>query len=350
MGILQRYFLREMALNFLGVTGALAAILFIYQLGAVLKKAAENQFPRDLVLRLFALGAAENFSLLLPLGLLLGLVLALGRLYHESEMTAAQACGYGRGRAWIPVITLALPIAALSAWLNLVFAPQAAQRRVALTAEAVRAGLAVPITPGRFRSFDGGHTMVYARAADASGVLQRVFIKQGSGATVVTTVAQRARREIDPQGLSQSIVLLDGERSEGIPGARKYRFLKFAELRVPLALPELVAQTPRLDERTTADLMHSGARRDRAELQWRLGFPFMVLVAAGCAMAIGRLRPRQGRYERVWPAVLIFALYGNLAIAARTWYEHGVTPDALGIWWAHLPVVALCLWLGRKRA
>ena len=51
-------------------------------------------------------------------------------------------------------------VAGLSAWLNLQFAPHAAQRRVALTAEAVRAGLAVPITPGRFRSFDGGRTMI----------------------------------------------------------------------------------------------------------------------------------------------------------------------------------------------
>ncbi len=350
MPILQRYFLREMALNFLGVTGALAAILFIYQLGAVLKRAADYQYPRELVLRLFALGAAENFSLLLPLGLLLGVVLALGRLYHENEMTAAQACGYGRGQAWLPVIILALPVAALSAWLNLQFAPHAAHRRVLMTAAALRAGLVMPITPGRFSSFDGGHTVVYAHATDAAGVLQRVFIKQGSGATVITTVAQRARREIGPDGISQSIVLLDGERSEGIPGARRYRFLRFAELRVPLAVPEPVAQGQRLDERATLDLIGSTATRDRAELQWRWGFPFMVLVAAGCAMAIGRLRPRQGRYERVWPAVVIFALYGNLAIAARTWFEHGVTPAALGIWWVHLPIIALCLWLARKYA
>jgi lipopolysaccharide export system permease protein len=348
--ILQRYFLREMTLNFLGVTGALASILFIYQLGAVLKRAADYQYPRELVLRLFALGAAENFSLLLPLGLLLGLVLALGRLYHESEMTAAQACGYGRVQAWVPVIILALPVAALSAWLNLQFAPHAAHRRVTLTAAALRAGLAMPITPGRFSSFDGGRTVVYAHAADAAGVLQRVFIKQGSGSTVITTVAQRARREIGPQGTNQSIVLLDGERSEGIPGSRRYRFLRFAELRVPLEVPAPAAQGLRLDERTTRDLLGSRAIRDQAELQWRLGFPFMVLVAAGCAMAIGRLRPRQGRYERVWPAVLIFAFYGNLAIAARTWYEHGVTPAVLGIWWVHLPIIAVCLWLARKYA
>ena len=350
MQILQRYFLREMALNFLGVTAALAAILFIYQIGAVLARAAQAQYPRGLVLELFALGAAENFSLLLPLGLLLGIVLALGRLYHESEMTAAQACGFGRLRAWVPSGLLALPVAALSAWLTLQFAPEAAARRAALTAEAVRAGLAMPFEAGRFRSFDAGHTVVYARAADPSGELERVFIKQSEGTAVVTTVAQHARRLIGPDGLSQTIVLLDGERIVGIPGARHYRVLRFAELRVPLAAPQPLVHHARLDERPTTQLLRPANMGERAELQWRLGFPVMVLVAGVCAMCLGRLRPRQGRYARVWLAVLLFALYGNLAIAARTWFEHGVTPAAIGIWWVHLPFLALALWLVRRPA
>jgi lipopolysaccharide export system permease protein len=348
--ILQRYFFREMALNFLGVTGALAAILAIYQLGAVLKRAADYQYPRELVLRLFALGAAENFSLLLPLGVLLGIVLALGRLYHESEMTAARACGYARARAWWPAVLLAVPVAALSAWLNLEFAPQAAGRRAALTAEAVRAGLAVPIAAGRFRSFDGGRTVVYARTADAAGQMQKVFIKQTAGAAVITTVAQRAEREIGGDGLSQTIVLHDGERSEGVPGADRYRFLKFTELRVPLAMPAPVERVRRLDERSSAELLASPDLKSRAELQWRLGFPIMVLVGAACAMTLGRLRPRQGRYERVWKAVLVFAIYGNLATAGRTWFEHGLTPAPLGIWWVHAPFIVLCLWMARKSA
>jgi lipopolysaccharide export system permease protein len=348
--ILQRYFFREMALNFLGVTGALAAILSIYQLGAVLKRAAEYQYPRALVLRLFALGAAENFSLLLPLGVLLGIVLALGRLYHESEMTAARACGYGRGRAWLPAVLLALPIAGLSAWLTLEFAPHAAGRRADLTAEAMRAGLAVPIAAGRFRSFDGGRTVVYARGTDQTGQLEKVFIKQAAGSDVITTVAQRAHREVGPDGISQTIVLQDGERTEGVPGTQRYRFLRFVELRVPLTLPAPAVRVQRLDERATVKLVGSDDRRERAELQWRLGLPIMVLVAAACAMALGPLRPRQGRYQRVGMAVFIFAIYGNLATAARTWFEHGLTPAPLGLWWVHLPFIVLCLWLARKYA
>jgi lipopolysaccharide export system permease protein len=348
--ILQRYFFRELALNFLGVTGALLAILVIYQLGAVLERAAQYQYPRGVVLQLFALGAAENFTLLLPLGLMLGIVLALGRLYHESEMTAAQACGFGGIRAWLPVGVLALLVAALSAWLSLQFAPRAATLRVALTAQAVRAGLAEPFTPGRFRSFDGGRTVVYGASTGAAGELQRVFIKQAAGDSVITTVAQRARRQAGSDGLSQTIVLLDGERFEGVPGTRRYHMLKFDELRVPLAPPAPAAIPTRLDALPTRSLMSSTQMAERAELQWRVGYPLMALVAALCAAPLGRLRPRQGRYARVWQAVVFFAVYGNLAIASRTWFEHGTTPAAIGIWWVHIPFLVLAWYLARRHA
>jgi len=246
--ILQRYFWREMAQNFAGVTIALGAILIIYQLGAVLARAAELQYPQGLVLELFALGAAENFAILLPLGLLLGVVLAVGRLYHENEMVAAQACGFGRGRE-------------------------------------------LQVHPG----------------------------------------TQRRHRQ--------------GQRLNGVPGEQKFRRLQFQSLRIPLAAPELAVHRARLDERPTAQLLHSTDRPARAELQWRLGLPLMVLVGAACALPLGRLRPRQGRYARVWQAVVLFAVYGNLTTAARTWYERGATPAALGLWWVHALFIAFAVWL-----
>jgi lipopolysaccharide export system permease protein len=350
--ILQRYILRELLGQFAGVTVALAAILLVYQIGQVLARAAQLQYPRGLVLELFALGAAENFAILLPLGLLLGTVMAFGRLYFDGELVAAQACGYGRARAWVPVLLLALPVAALSAWLNLQLAPAAASHRAALAAEAMRAGLAVPFEAGRFRSFDDGRTVVYARSAGGDGQLRSVFIKQSDGARLATTVAERARRELGPDGLSQVIVLQDGERIEGLPGGQQFRTLRFAELRIPLAAPAPITRRVRLDERPSLQLLASDARLERAELQWRVGLPIMVLVIAACAVPLGRLQPRQGRYARVWLAVLLFAVYGNLATAARTWFEHGVTPAAIGMWWVHglfaLLAAALILRSGRR--
>ena len=355
MRILQRYILRELWAQFSGVTAALAAILLVYQIGQVLARAAQLQYPRALVLELFALGAAENFAILLPLGMLLGIVLAMGRLYFDGEMVAAQACGYGRWRAWVPVAALAIPVMALSAWLNLQLAPMAASRRASLAAEAVRAGLAIPFEPGRFRSFDDGRTVLYAGRSLGDGELEDVFVKQAAArGAIATTVAKRARREIGADGLSQVIVLRDGERIEGVPGARRYRRLQFAELRIPLSPPVQMARRLRLDERPSLALLGSDDRRERAELQWRVGLPLMVLVIAACAVPLSRLRPRQGRYARVWLAVLLFAAYGNLATAARTWFERGVVPAALGMWWVHvlfaLLAAGLLGWPALRRA
>jgi lipopolysaccharide export system permease protein len=352
--ILQRYILRELWAQFSGVTAALAAILLVYQIGQVLARAAQLQYPRALVLELFALGAAENFSILLPLGLLLGIVMAMGRLYFDGELVAAQACGYGRWRAWVPVAALVLPVMALSAWMNLQLAPMAASRRASLAAEAVRAGLAIPFEAGRFRSFDDGRTVLYAERSLAGGELQDVFVKQaGTRGAIATTVARRARREVGADGLSQVIVLQAGERVEGVPGSQRYRRLQFDELRIPLAPPAPIVRRQRLDERPSLALLGSNDRRERAELQWRIGLPLMVLVIAACAVPLARLRPRQGRYSRVWLAVLLFAAYGNLATAARTWFERGVAPAALGMWWVHvlfaLLAAALLGWPALRR-
>jgi hypothetical protein len=111
--------------------------------------------------------------------------------------------------------------------------------------------LAVPITPGRFRSFDGGRTVVYARRRCRGRAGTRVH-QAGHGATVVTTVAQRARREVEGGGLKQSIVLLDGERSEGVPGTLRYRVLRFASCACPWPFPSQSRKGQRLDERETA--------------------------------------------------------------------------------------------------
>jgi lipopolysaccharide export system permease protein len=333
--ILQRYIWREIAANFLGVTIVLFAILFIYQIGAVLARAAELQYPRGVVFKLFALGAVQNVAVLLPFGLLLGIVLALGRLYHESELTAAQACGFGPRRLYTPVVALVLPVTLLALWLNLGLAPAAAAREDSLRAEAMRVGLALPLEAGRFRSLAGGRTVVYARSADTSGELRDVFIKRGSGRAVEVTTARRARRAVSADGLTQVITLYDGERHEGVPGSPQFRIVRFAEQQLPVNLPPVSARSDRVDQLPTPALWRSGDARHRAELQWRLGLAVMGLVLALCAVPLARLRPRQGRYARVWLAVVLFALYANLASAMRVWMDRDVVSPALGLWYVH---------------
>jgi lipopolysaccharide export system permease protein len=333
--ILQRYLLREMTVNFIGVTVVMFAILFVNQVGVVLARAAQLQYQSGFVLELIGLGAAQNVAILLPIGLLLGIVLAFGRLYHDSEMVAAQACGVGVARVAAAVWLLALPVTALIALLNFELAPRAAVAEVAMREEALRAGITAPIAPGRFRSFAGGRVVVYARDADPNGDLSEVFVKRSDGLTVETTVARRAHYSFSGDGQNEAITLYDGQRLEGVPGSDHYRIMRFAEQLIPIRTPETERRAPRLDEMSTDELLASRDPKLRAELQWRLGLPVMTLVLTILAVPIGSLRPREGRYSRVWIAVLVFALYANLALAGRTWLERGQIAPALGLWWVH---------------
>jgi lipopolysaccharide export system permease protein len=342
--ILDRYILREVVVSWLAVTGVLLAILLTNQVARVLERAAESQYPRGVVLELILLSTLQNLTLVVPVGLLLGVVLALGRLYHDSEMTALQACGSGNRPVLVPVLGFSVVLAVLLGALSLHVSPAASARMLELRSEALRAGQFAPVTAGRFRTFGGGSTVVYAQGADRDGTLRRVFVERERDGRLEIALAQRATHAYSEEGDLQVITLYDGERFEGIPGERKFRIVRFAENTIPVRLPALSAGAVAMEGTPTRMLLGMN-RAQAAEFHWRIAFPIMALVLACIAIPLARLRPRQGRYARVGYAVLIFFVYINLAIAGRLWIARGVIPAWLGLWWVHAIVILLATFI-----
>ncbi len=339
--ILDRYILREVVVSWLAVTGVLLAILITNQVARVLERAADSQYPRGVVLELIMLGAVQNLTLVVPIGLLLGIVLALGRLYHDSEMTAAQACGAGSRPVWMPVLAFTAILGVLVAALSLYVSPAVSQRMLDLRSEALRAGQFAPITAGKFRTFGGGSTVVYAQGAEPDGTLTRVFVERERDNRLEIALAQRATHSYSQGGDLQVITLYDGERFEGIPGERRFRIVRFAENTIPVRLPALSSGAVALEGVVTSALLKSPDNARAAEFHWRIAFPIMALVLAVIGIPLARLRPRQGRYGRIGYAVLIFFVYINLAIAGRQGLARGAIPQWLGLWWVHAAVVLL---------
>jgi len=354
--ILERYILREVIASWLAVTGVLLVILVTNEVARVLSRAADNQYPRSMVLELIGLGAVHNLNILVPIGLLLGIFLAFGRLYHDSEMTALIACGAGPARIYAPVGALALVVTALLAWLSLDVAPQAMLSVLNLRSVALRAGQFAPITPGRFRTFGSGGTVVYAQGENPDGTLANVFVERGRGAFVEVAIAARARHAMAPDGRSLTITLYDGERLEGKPGSAQFRIMRFAQHVVPVQMPPPVLAVSDLDATPTRELVGSPDRAREAELQWRLALPVMGVVLTLIAVPLSRLTPRQGRYARVWVAAVLYLFYSNLVALGRSWIERGTLPDSIGLWWTHVVIIAAAVlvilaprWIARVR-
>jgi len=325
------------------VSGVLLLILLANQVVGVLERAAANQYPQGVVLELIGLGALQYLSILLPVGLLLGVVLAFGRLYHDSEMAAALACGVGPLSIFLPVALLALAITAALAWLTLVLAPEATARVLSLRNEALRAGLLAPLQPGKFRTFGSGNAVVFAESVASDGTLGKVFIERNRGPLVEMALADRATHRVTADGLTHILTLYDGERFEGVPGSAEFRTVRFAEHVVPVQVPAPPDVIRDLEARPTESLVDSSDKAERAELHWRITMPIMCLVLALIAVPLSRLQPRQGRYARVWLAVVIFFSYYNIAAAGKTWIARGTLPESLGLWWTHAVVSLLAL-------
>lgn len=380
------------------MTGVLLIILLANQLARVLSQAAANDFPREVVFALIGLTTAGNLSVIVPIGFFLAIMLALGRLYHESEMAAIQSCGVGPAGLFRPIAVLGVVIVALLAWLSFSAIPAASARAQAIRAEALRDAQFGLLEPGRFRTFGGGNVVFYAERVDSNGILHNVNVfverpaQEPEQPAVQTATAQEsansagkkaANKSSDkPAGTAasegeskfeiwvatraeqrgagqaeQTFVLYDGERYEGTPGGGEFRIIKFSEGGIPVRLGELTGKAQKADMKPTAELLRSSDVRDAAELHWRISTPVSALVLMLIAVPLARLRPRQGRFGKIGVAILTYFLYFQLLVAARTWMEGGVLPDFIGLWWVHALALCGAVWLlvresppGRARA
>jgi lipopolysaccharide export system permease protein len=285
-------------------------------------------------------------------------MLALGRLYHESEMAAIQSGGVGPAGLYRPIAMLGVLIAALLTWLSLFALPQASARAQQIRVEALREAQFGSLEAGRFRTFGGGEIVFYAERVDDNGVLHNVHVfvdrdeqkgeqkgaQQDADKRLEIWVATRAEQRGAGQP-DQTFVLYDGDRYEGVPGQGQFRIIHFSEGGIPIRLGALNTGKAKAELKSSAELLQSAAPTDQAELAWRISVPVMSLILMLIAVPLSRLRPRQGRFGRIGVAILAFFFYWQLLLAARTWVEAGILPGMVGVLWVH--AVALCgaLWL-----
>jgi lipopolysaccharide export system permease protein len=93
----------------------------------------------------------------------------------------------------------------------------------------------------------------------------------------------------------------------------------------------------------TARLAESSAPADIAEFQWRLSTGISTLLLGLLGMPLSRGRPRQNRYAKFGPAILVYSGYYLLCTSARTWVEHGAVGRIPGLWWAPCLLALLLL-------
>ncbi len=338
--ILDRYLFREALAHFAGALSVLLVLLATNQCVRILSAAASQSLPRESVLPMIGYTCLQYLPVIMPAALFFGLLLALGRMYRDSELPASMACGYGVRSQLLPVLSLAVPAAALACWMTLDLAPGARRAVDELEREAASLGDLRRLEPGRFVAL-GGEAVVYAEGADEEGRLERVFAhRQVDGRMQVIVTDRMAVRET-PDPLVRMVIFQDGLLYDGWPGDGEMRVVRFDEHGIPADMPEAAAAGSSMDAARTADLLAGSNLESQLEFQRRLSSPLVLLILAVMALPLSRRLPRQSRFASLPWALLAYVIYTNLVTAAISWSRQGLTPAWLGIWWAHLLVAAV---------
>ena len=340
MSILSRYAVKEVLSHLGGVLAVILGIFLVQRFASLLADATEGSLPIDAIFHLLGLRTIMALPSLVPVTFYLAVLLGLGRLHQDREMTALGGCGVPPARIHRAVIALAAFVTVLNGVLSFSVRPWAADRFQRVRHAAMAESKIEDMRPRRFYTVEQGkEAVIFADARSDSGVLRDVFVQMDDGGKVSVFTAATAVEQRDEAHAVRFLRLFDGYRYDIDLLGDERQITAYQELSLRAPLGDDAAPAEREETRSAAALVRSTNPKDAAELQWRIANAVSVLLLAILAIPLSRTSPRQGKYAKLLLAVLLYVAYRNLLDAARHWMEDGVLPFFPGLWTVH----ALCL-------
>lgn len=341
--IVFRYLSREVLVTLSAVSAVLLVIIMSGRFIKYLAQAAQGILDPSVLFLIMGFRLPGFLQLILPLGLFLGFLLAYGRLYLDSEMTVLSATGMSQQRLFLYSLAPATVVALLVAWLSMGLAPQGVTQVARIFNQQDALTEFDTLVPGRFQSMRNGTRVTYTRElsedrTELGGIFisdKRVSRAGDKDRGISVLVAESGRQEVQPDG-SRYLILENGYRYDGNPGQADYRVIQYDTYGVLLPKPSVAADISEREAIPTSQLIGSDDPRLQSELQWRLSIPLLVFIVTLMAVPLSRVNPRQGRFLKLLPAILLYMTYLGLLVAARSALDKGRIPPYVGLWGVHL--------------
>lgn len=338
--------MRETLKSQLAILFILLLIFFCQKLVRILGAAADGEIPTNLVLSLLGLGVPEMAQLILPLSLFLGLLMALGKLYTESEITVMHACGLSRAVLIKAAMVLALFTGIIAA-VNVMWAgPWSSRHQDQVLADAkANPGMAA-LAQGQFQQATDGNSVLFIEGVEGNR-FHNVFLAQirpKGNARPSVVVADSGQLSQHKDG-SQVVTLNTGTRFEGTAMLRDFRITDFQNYQAIIGHQTVAldpSDTEQMDMRT---LFNTDNPRASAELHWRLTLIFTVVMMALMVVPLSVVNPRQGRVLSMLPAMLLYLVFFLLQTTLRSNGAKGKLDPMIWMWAVNLVYLALAVML-----
>ena len=325
--ILRRYMTQQVAANTAIVLLFLMALMLGGRLIRYFGIAAEGRLDVGLLFAIIGYNIPTFLELILPLSFFIALMLVLGRMYVDQEMSVLFASGISRGRLTRLMIPLITGLFVFQMGISLLAKPWGLSNSEQIWQTQSLGSLLDLVRPKTFISSGNYHLYVdefdkEKRELKNLYVVQQQTDKSGKIAKndVIITATRAYQVPSKDTDSSMQLDLFQGRRYELGTNNAKYNQASFEKYRITLEKPasEKITET-NVEIQTTAKLLANTQKPEaKAELGYRFTMPWLIIIAAMLATPLAQVRPRQGRWLRLLPSVLIFASCAISIISLRT--------------------------------
>ena len=325
--ILRRYMTQQVAANTAIVLLFLMALMLGGRLIRYFGIAAEGRLDVGLLFAIIGYNIPTFLELILPLSFFIALMLVLGRMYVDQEMSVLFASGISRGRLTRLMIPLITGLFVFQMGISLLAKPWGLSNSKQIWQTQSLGSLLDLVRPKTFISSGDYHLYVdefdkEKRELKNLYVVQQQTDKSGKIAKndVIITATRAYQVPSKDTDSSMQLDLFQGRRYELGTNNAKYNQASFEKYRITLEKPasEKITET-NVETQTTAKLLANTQKPEvKAELGYRFTMPWLIIIAAMLATPLAQVRPRQGRWLRLLPSVLIFASCAISIISLRT--------------------------------
>ena len=368
--ILRRYMTRQVASTTALVLGFLVVMMLGGRLIRYFGIAAEGNLDIGLLFTIIGYNLPYFLELILPLAFFIALMLVFGRLYVDQEMAVINASGVSRGKLARLMTPLILALFVGEAALSIVGKPWGVRSSEAVWQQQALTSAFDLIRPNEFIS-SGNYHLYVGSLSDDKKQLQDVVLIQSEPSKKTAdninaddqsiskdtiTLAKRAEQvDTGSSGVTQ-LDLFQGRRYEVGAGSLKYNQVGFDRYRITLteSSKEVVTES-NIETQAIGPLWQAATggsqvgsanalRAAQGELGYRFALPWLMIIAPMLAVPLAQVRPRQGRWLRLFPSILLFVSCALGIISLK----NAVGKGSVSVWayaWLILGFMSLALYM-----
>jgi lipopolysaccharide export system permease protein len=357
--IIFRYLLKEVAKTQLAVFLVIMTIFISNKFVRVLDDASEGGIPGHLVMTFIGLKIPDLAGMILPLSFFLGVLLAYGRIYAENEMTVLHACGVSEWYVVRVTLILGFVTAIITGIFTLYLSPMAAEYEHQVKDQIASDSGLSSLIAGRFQTTGNKKAVIFIHDKNRNdNTFEKVFVAQLPNESTPTAsvidsslVYAVTGQVVEEETGSQRLILSAGTRYQNDIKNKEFRQVSFDKYYIQIQDQKVAHKRRKLSAIPTAELYQAQTPETSAESQWRIAFPLACIIMTLVAVPLSVVNPRQGKFGKMLPALLLFLSYFLLLTAIRSGIERGSVPQYIGLWPVHFTVLVLGLSLlvkGRK--